>query len=39
MTVALRSHQDIANAFTKLGLKPEVLESRKGAHPTVVQPT
>lgn len=29
MSIALRSHQDIANAFTKLGLKPEVLESRK----------
>jgi hypothetical protein len=29
MSVQLRSHQDIANAFTKLGLKPEVLESRK----------
>ena len=29
MSVTLRSHQDIANAFSKLGLKPEVLESRK----------
>lgn len=29
MSVTLRSHQDIANAFTKLGLKAEVLESRK----------
>ena len=29
MSVQLRSHQDIANAFSKLGLKPEVLESRK----------
>ena len=30
MSVQLRSHQDIANAFSKLGLAPEVLESRKG---------
>lgn len=29
MTVQLRSHQEIANAFLKLGLKPEILESRK----------
>lgn len=29
MSVSLRSHQDIANAFNKLGLKPDVLESRK----------
>lgn len=29
MSITLRSHQDIANAFTKLGLKPETLESRK----------
>ncbi len=29
MSVQLRSHQDIANAFSKLGLAPEVLETRK----------
>lgn len=30
MTVTLRRHNDIANAFRKLGLSPDVLESRKG---------
>ena len=29
MSVTLRSHQDIANAFSTLGLKPEVLDSKK----------
>ena len=29
MTVTLRSHADIANAFLKLGVKPEALESKK----------
>jgi hypothetical protein len=30
MTVSLRSHQDIATAFQKLGLTADALESRKG---------
>jgi len=30
MTVTLRSHQDIATAFQKLGLSSEALDSRKG---------
>jgi polyhydroxyalkanoate synthesis regulator phasin len=30
MTVTLRSHNDIANAFVKLGLGADVLETRKG---------
>ncbi len=29
MSVTLRSHQDIAQAFMKLGVKPEALESKK----------
>jgi hypothetical protein len=29
MPVSLRSHQDIAQAFLKLGVKPEALESKK----------
>jgi ribosomal protein L18 len=30
MTITLRSHQDIATAFLKLGLSADALESRKG---------
>jgi hypothetical protein len=30
MTIALRTHQDIATAFQKLGLTPDVLASKKG---------